>query len=55
MAVLTVYKKISFFEHRVGSASSGSALFSGLAGALTCKQALKNNNYAIKVLSSCFE
>jgi hypothetical protein len=54
MAVLTVYKKISFFEHRVGSASSGSALFSGRAGALTCKQALKNN-YAIKVLSSCFE
>jgi hypothetical protein len=45
-------KEISFFEQGVGSASSRSALFSGRAGALTCKQATKNN-YFIKVFSSC--
>jgi len=50
--VFSLYKEISFFEQGVGSASSRSALFSGRAGALTCKQATKNN-YFIKVFSSC--
>ena len=39
--VFSLYKEISFFEQGVGSASSRSALLSGRAGALTCKQAAK--------------
>jgi hypothetical protein len=39
--VFSLYKEIYFFEQGVGSASSKSALLSGRAGALTCKQATK--------------
>jgi hypothetical protein len=51
---LTIYKEISFFEQGAGNASSRSALFSGRAGALACKQALKNN-YAIKFFPPDFK
>ena len=40
--VFSLYKEISFFEQGVGSAFSKSALFSGRAGTLTCKQASKH-------------
>ena len=52
LSVLFVYKKISFFEQGVGSASSRSVLFSRRTSALTCNR-LQKINYFIKVFSSC--
>jgi len=48
LPVLSVYKKISFFEEGVGSALSRSALFSRRGNALACNR-LKKIIYFIKM------